>query len=185
MSLKAILFAAAMIPSTAMAQEAYGTKPDTQQPGADAKQTEDNKTGLTVTELTADQRKSMGVPGEGGLLVKKVEPGSPAATAGIKEGDVITKLEKSSLKVGSDLTGAATMGKKQLSIDLIRDKKPMTLTITASTMQTPDTAAPDKATPETQMPSDQPSDQGPSSDMTKPPSPDQPNAPSTPDTQPE
>jgi C-terminal processing protease CtpA/Prc len=168
MSLKAILFAAAMIPSTAMAQ-AYGTKPDTQQPSADAKSTEDSKTGLTVTELNADQRKSLGVPGDGGLLVKKVEPGSPAAAAGIKEGDVITKLEKSSVKVGSDLTGAApAMGKKQMSIDLIRDKKPMTLQITASTMQTPDkgtpdTAAPDKATPDTQMPSDQnlPSDQNP------------------------
>jgi serine protease Do len=174
MRLKAILFAAAMIPSTAMAQ-AYGSKPDTQPSAADTAPTQDSKTGLTVTQLSAEQRKSLGVPGDGGLLVKKVEPGSPAAAAGIKEGDVITKLEKTSVKVGSDLTGAAPaeMGKKTLSIELIRDKKPMTLQISAMTSQTPDATAPDKATPDTQMPSDQnqPSDQkaptGPS-DMSTP-----------------
>jgi serine protease Do len=177
MSLKAILFAAAMIPSTAMAQ-AYGSQPETQQPGADAKPTEDSKTGLTVTELSADQRKSLGVPGDGGLLVKKVEPGSPAAAAGIKEGDVITKLEKTQLKVGSDLTGApAEMGKKQLTIELIRNKKPMTLQITATSMPTPDKGTPDQATPDTQMPSDQsppsdtPNPTNPGSDMTPPSSP--------------
>lgn len=160
MRLKAILFAAAMIPSTAMAQ-AYGSKPETQQPSsADTSPTQDTKTGLTVTNLTQEQRQSLGAP-DGGLLVKKVDPGSPAAEAGIKPGDVITKINGEQLKSGSDLTGAtmAEKGKKQ-SVELIRDKKPMTVQISAA----------EKTMPDTQMPSDQKQPTGPSSDMSTPPS---------------
>jgi C-terminal processing protease CtpA/Prc len=147
MRFKAILFATALIPSAAMAQ--YGTKPDTQQQKSEAAATHDSKTGLTVTELSPEQRTSLAVPGDSGLLVKKVEPGSPAAAAGIKAGDVITKIDKNDLKAGSDLTGAAPAekGKKQ-SVELIRDKKTMTVQL-ASAM--PDK---EKATPDTQMPSD-------------------------------
>jgi S1-C subfamily serine protease len=174
MRLKAILFAAAMIPSTAMAQS-YGTKPDTQHGGmqgsVDTSTTQDSKTGLTVIGLNPDLQKSFAAP-DGGLLVLKVDPGSAAATAGIKAGDVITKLGNEQVKAGSDLTGAAPAekGKKQ-SVQLIRDKKPMTVQI----------AAADKTMPDTQMPSDQnlpgsPSDTqtsptGPSSQTTPPTSP--------------
>jgi S1-C subfamily serine protease len=169
MRLKAILFAAAMIPSAAMAQS-YSSKPDTQQHGmqgsSETSTTQDSRTGLTVIGLNADLQKSFAAP-DGGLLVVKVDPGSPAATAGIKAGDVITKLGNEQVKAGSDLTGAqpAEKGKKQ-SVQLIRDKKPMTVQLSAA----------DKTMPDTQMPSDQnqpgaPSDRTPSSsDTNMPPS---------------
>jgi len=49
------------------------------------------KLGVTVQGITADLASSLGLPSAKGALVSNVEDGSPAAQAGIKQGDVITE----------------------------------------------------------------------------------------------
>ncbi len=49
------------------------------------------KLGVTVQSVTADLAASLGLPSARGALVSNVEDGSPAAQAGLKQGDVITE----------------------------------------------------------------------------------------------
>lgn len=51
----------------------------------------DNRLNLTVTDLTAEQRKELGLEQRQGVLVQGVEPG-PAQEAGVRRGDVLLKL---------------------------------------------------------------------------------------------
>ena len=52
-----------------------------------------SKLGVTVQPMTADLAASLGVKGVRGALVSDVEPGSAAAQAGLRQGDVITEFE--------------------------------------------------------------------------------------------
>lgn len=52
-------------------------------------------TGISVSELSADEAKRLGLPAEGGLLVKDVAAGGPGASAGIARGDVIVEVNGS------------------------------------------------------------------------------------------
>lgn len=53
-----------------------------------------SKSGLSVQPLTSDVAKQLGLDdGVKGVVVRKVEPGSPGDRAGIKQGDVITEID--------------------------------------------------------------------------------------------
>jgi len=83
--------------------------------------------GVSINELDNDTRKQMGLPNDVGVLVSKVEPGSPADKAGVKQGDVIVAIdgEKISnfnellLKISSKLPG------EKAEIEVFRDGKQM------------------------------------------------------------
>lgn len=60
---------------------------------------EENRLGITVSDLTAAQRKRLKIGTESGVLVDSVEQDSPAHDAGIHKGDVILMLNK--FEVGS------------------------------------------------------------------------------------
>ncbi len=62
-------------------------------------QTEQEKLGLSVQDLTPDIAKSLGVEDTDGVVVTNVMPGSVAETAGLRRGDII--LEVGSLKIES------------------------------------------------------------------------------------
>ena len=49
--------------------------------------------GVGIQPLSEDLAKSFGVPKGKGELVSRVEPGEAAAKAGIKQGDIITKVD--------------------------------------------------------------------------------------------
>jgi S1-C subfamily serine protease len=72
-----------------------------------------------------------GVPGGEGVLVKAVTPGSPAEQAGIKAGDVITKIENESVKDTGDVRSAVRERRNKASypITVVRNKKEITLTV--------------------------------------------------------
>ena len=49
--------------------------------------------GVGLLDLTPELRTHFGVPEDAGVLVSKVEPGSPAEKAGIKVGDILTGID--------------------------------------------------------------------------------------------
>ncbi|HEY0513278.1 MAG TPA: PDZ domain-containing protein, partial [Thermoanaerobaculia bacterium] len=60
--------------------------------------------GIGLTELTPELRTHFGVPEEAGVMVSKVEPGSPAEKAGIKVGDILTRVDGNAIKSSWDIT---------------------------------------------------------------------------------
>jgi serine protease Do len=73
--------------------------------------------------------KELGV--EGGIVVERVEPGSPAAKAGLKAGDVITAVNGQAVKSGSDLVNPITITPIGSNVRLayVRDRKAGELTV--------------------------------------------------------
>ena len=74
--------------------------------------------------------KELGAPY--GIVIEGVEPGSPASRAGLKPGDVITKVDGNSVKTGSDLVDRIThanVGSK-VRINYMRDRREMETSVT-------------------------------------------------------
>jgi serine protease Do len=67
-----------------------------------------------------------------GVLVRSVLENTPAQKAGIKAGDVITKVDGMPATSPSELSGAvrSASSKKTYSVELMRDRKPQTVTVT-------------------------------------------------------
>lgn len=67
-----------------------------------------------------------------GVLVRAVLDNSPAQKAGIKAGDVITKLDGAAVAGPGELSNAVRMAsaKRTYTLELMRERKPVTLTIT-------------------------------------------------------
>jgi serine protease Do len=66
-----------------------------------------------------------------GVLVRSVLDNTPAQKAGIKAGDVITKVDGMAVTTPSELSSAVRMAnaKKTYAIELIRDRKPVTVSV--------------------------------------------------------
>jgi len=85
--------------------------------------------GLTVQELTPDLANGLGVDARGAALVSRVEPGSAAAAAGLRDGDVILRLD------GREILGAADIRNRfgllragtRVELEILRAGTPMTL----------------------------------------------------------
>lgn len=54
--------------------------------------------GVALLDLTPELRTHFGVPDDSGVMVSRVEPGSPAEKAGVKVGDILTRLDGQSVK---------------------------------------------------------------------------------------
>jgi serine protease Do len=65
----------------------------------------DNKLGITVTELTGEQREALEIT-KNGVLVQSVGKG-PAKDAGIQPGDVILRIQSTAIKTVADFDKAA------------------------------------------------------------------------------
>lgn len=70
-----------------------------------------------------------------GVLVRSVRKGSAAEKAGIKAGDVITKVDDSKVSSSTEITRAlrGARSKKTVGVTVIRNKKEMPLTVTVET----------------------------------------------------
>jgi len=66
-----------------------------------------------------------------GVLVRSVLKGTPAEKAGIKAGDVITKVDGTAVTTPNELSGTArsAASKKSYAVELMRDHKPLTVMI--------------------------------------------------------
>jgi serine protease Do len=86
--------------------------------------------GIRIQGLNEDLADSLGIAHNKGEFVQAVEPGQPAANAGIKPGDVIVRVD------GKDVTRDQTLSflvanvapGKRIPIELIRDGRRMTVT---------------------------------------------------------
>ncbi len=67
-----------------------------------------------------------------GVLVRSVLENTPAQRAGIKAGDVITKVDGMGVTAPSELSSAvrAANSKKTYAIELVRDRRPVTVNVT-------------------------------------------------------
>jgi serine protease Do len=62
--------------------------------------------GLSLRELTPEVRQRLGIEAANGALVSEVAPGSPAARAGVRPGDVVTELQGKPLRSPGELANA-------------------------------------------------------------------------------
>jgi membrane-associated protease RseP (regulator of RpoE activity) len=63
--------------------------------------------GVGLLDLTPELRTHFGVPDDSGVMVSKVEPGSPAEKAGVKVGDILTRLDGQAVKSAWAVTAKA------------------------------------------------------------------------------
>ncbi|HEV2498176.1 MAG TPA: Do family serine endopeptidase [Terriglobia bacterium] len=68
-----------------------------------------------------------------GVLVQSVTAGSPAARAGLKQGDVITTIKSQAIESGSELLGivSGTQPGQKLRVEFLRDGHPMNCEVMA------------------------------------------------------
>jgi len=91
-------------------------------------------TGAMLERMTAQLANYFGVPTGAGLLVRSVEPNSPAALAGMHAGDVVVRAASHTVSTLGDWARALKSGKdKPLPVVVLRDKKEQTLMMTLDT----------------------------------------------------
>lgn len=89
------------------------------------------RSGLMVENLTPQLGEFFGAKNGNGVLVRSVEKGSRADKAGLRAGDVITRVGDQPVHDTSDFTHALhTHSSGSVNVGVIRDKKEQTLTIT-------------------------------------------------------
>src|SRR5262245_27621586 len=86
--------------------------------------------GVTAQPLTAELAAGLRLPRSEGALVSQVWEGSPAATAGLKRGDVIVEMDGRKIGRTTDLSllVAATPVGKDVKVSVLRQGQPLTLT---------------------------------------------------------
>ncbi|MCA8049952.1 trypsin-like peptidase domain-containing protein [Burkholderia arboris] len=93
-----------------------------------------NALGIDVQDVGVGLAAAFGLPRPAGALVNGVAPGSPAAAAGLKPGDVIVKLGDKAIGRSAelnDLAAALPPGEKA-PLRVIRNRAPVMLTITGA-----------------------------------------------------
>ena len=88
--------------------------------------------GVTVQGVTSDLAKSLGLSEVRGALVSGVNPGSPAARAGLERGDVIVAFNGHPVSDGNSLRNmvAATQPNTAATLQVVRNRREQTLTAT-------------------------------------------------------
>jgi Do/DeqQ family serine protease len=86
--------------------------------------------GIGIQDLTPDLAQALRLEKSGGALVAQVQPGSAAAKAGLRAGDVITALDGKPVATAAALRNAIGLMRigTEVKLDINRDGKPETLT---------------------------------------------------------
>jgi serine protease Do len=110
--------------------------------------------GVNIQPLSADIAAGLGLPKDRGEIVTNVEPNGPAARAGIRQGDVITRINGQEVTVENTLSYivANTPIGRAVPIELVRGGRRQTINITiaerpAETALGPDRAPAEEANP--------------------------------------
>jgi len=92
--------------------------------------------GVEIQPVTADIADSLGIKAASGALVSRAQPGSPAAAAGVKMGDVITSVNGESVADPKELARKiALLGPtKTAELGVIRDGATQTISVKLAAM---------------------------------------------------
>ncbi len=74
--------------------------------------------GINAEDLTSQLGSYFGAPNNAGILVREVRPGTPADKAGLKAGDVITKVERKEVRNLADLRTQLREKSNQASVNM-------------------------------------------------------------------
>ena len=87
--------------------------------------------GVAIQDIDENLAESFGLDKAEGILVSETQADSPAEEAGIKQGDILIKLEGTALKDVNDLRNkiALTVPGTEVSVQLIREGKPVDLQV--------------------------------------------------------
>jgi serine protease Do len=90
-----------------------------------------SRLGINAEDLQGDFGNYFGAPDGEGVLVREVFPDSPAAKAGLKVGDVITRVGDERIRTASELREKLRSSKeaKSLSLGVLRNKSSLTLSV--------------------------------------------------------
>lgn len=91
-------------------------------------------TGLFLQDLDKELARYLNIPVDKGVIVKDVEPGSPAITAGIHKGDIILSLENIPLRSVDDYQQTLkrfSVGSR-ITFEILRDARQKTRSLTTS-----------------------------------------------------
>lgn len=93
--------------------------------------------GIQIQDITPELAEAFGITVNQGAVVARVQPGSPAETAGLKEGDVVTSFEGKAvssasdlknrvgqIRVGSTVKLEVLRGAEKMSFDAVVGKRP-------------------------------------------------------------
>jgi serine protease Do len=88
--------------------------------------------GVGINLVTDDLAKEFHAPDTSGALIADVTPGGPADKAGLKNGDIIRKLNGKTIGDYAQLTVMVTEMNPgtEVTLDILRDGKPMTVRVT-------------------------------------------------------
>src|SRR5262249_55822577 len=84
------------------------------------------KLGVTIQGITPDMAQAMNLPNTRGALVSTVDAGSPAAKAGLKQGDVITQFNGKDVSDNNQLRNAVgnTLPGTNVPVTVLPDGRP-------------------------------------------------------------
>jgi len=90
--------------------------------------------GVTIQSLSDDVAQAVGLPNTNGAIVTDVIAGSPAEKAGIKQGDVVLKMNGQAIRNNSDLSRriAALQAGQTATFTIWRDNKEITITVSVA-----------------------------------------------------
>jgi serine protease Do len=99
--------------------------------------------GVNIQDVDQALANSFGLTKPQGALVSRVEPGSPAAKAGLKSGDVILAVNGEQITQLSELPAkiAATQPGKNVELQVWRDRKPQKIQVTVAKLEEDKVAA--------------------------------------------
>ena len=86
---------------------------------------------LSMQDLTPELRRHFGAAEDRGVMIAQVKPGSPAETAGVKVGDVLTMVEDQPVGSPLDVAGALRDKKPgdQVELKVVRAGRPRSLLV--------------------------------------------------------
>ncbi len=108
--------------------------------------------GVQVQPVTADLADSLGLENAKGAIISDLTVGSPAKSAGLKQGDTILKVDGTDISDAHDLAkviAGLTPG-KDVKLSIIRGGKPQTISVTLASMPSDPKMASAEAPAETQ-----------------------------------
>ena len=92
--------------------------------------------GLSVQDLTPDLAAALGLAGRRGVVVRQVESGSPAASAGIRTGDAIVAIDGQGVedRAAFEARSRAVGPGQDLRFEVVRDGEERTIVVTAGAL---------------------------------------------------